>query len=197
MRTSLRPSAFRSPRRRLEHHPRPDADLPRHQLRCRVRSPAWNTNWSSATDQMMKSRISTTERRYVRQRQPTGLPQARRGLHHDERSRNADLSQATFQVVVDKATLVIGTPSMISRRSAAASVRCSSGSPAQQTLKASTILNQQVGMEKVDPTEASVRVTSCRTRSRRRSRSPRGSRRSASSTISDRDPHDSASRALK
>src|SRR5262249_22596892 len=67
-------------------------------------SPAWNTNWSSATDQVLSSRISTTEvvDTSVSANEP-GFRKLAEAYTMLSDLGNTKLSQATFQVVVDKA----------------------------------------------------------------------------------------------
>ncbi|WP_284264037.1 flagellar hook-associated family protein [Bradyrhizobium iriomotense] len=125
-------------------------------------SPAWNTNWSSATNQPLSSRISTTQvvDTSVSANQP-GFRQLAEAYTMLSDLGNTNLSQATFQTVVDKAiSLVSGAIDNL------AVLGGSVGSIQQQVSNATDklkiqhdILNQQVvDMEKVDPTEASVRV---------------------------------------
>ena len=73
-------------------------------------SPAWNTNWSSATDQVMQSRISTTEivDTSVSANQ-TGFRKLAEAYTMMADLGNANLSQSTFQVVVDKAIGLVGS----------------------------------------------------------------------------------------
>jgi flagellar hook-associated protein 3 FlgL len=125
-------------------------------------SPAWNTNWSSATDQTLTSRISTTEvvDSSVSANQP-GFRKLAEAYTMLTDLGNAGLSQATFQTVVDKAV------SLVSGAIYDLAVLGGSVGAIQQRVSGATdklkiqhdILNQQVvGMEEVDPSEASVRV---------------------------------------
>ena len=125
-------------------------------------SPNWNSNWSSATDQTLTSRISTTEvvDTSVSANQP-GFRKLAEAYTMMTDLGNTNLSQATFQTVVDKAiSLVSGAINDL------AVLGGSVGSVQQRVTSATDklniqhdILNQQiVDMEKVDPTEASVRV---------------------------------------
>jgi flagellar hook-associated protein 3 FlgL len=125
-------------------------------------SPAWNANWSSATDQVLSSRISQTEivDTSVSANEP-GFRKLSEAYTMLSDLGNTNLSQATFQVVVDKAiTLVSGAIDDL------AVLGGNVGSVQQRVSGASDklkiqhdILNEQVvAMEKVDPTEASVRV---------------------------------------
>lgn len=130
-------------------------------------SPAWNTNWSSATDQVMQSRISTTEivDTSVSANQ-TGFRKLAEAYTMMSDLGNINLDQTTFQTVVDKAIGLVG--------SAITDLATLGGNVGvvQQRLTTATdklnaqkdILNNQiVGMEKVDPTEASVRVNALQT----------------------------------
>lgn len=125
-------------------------------------SPAWNTNWSSATDATLTSRISTTEvvDTSVSANQP-GFRKLAEAYTMLTDLGNAGLSQATFQTVVDKAI------SLVSGAIYDLAVLGGSVGAIQQRVSSATdklkiqhdILNQQVvGMEEVDPSEASVRV---------------------------------------
>lgn len=130
-------------------------------------SPAWNTNWSSATDQVMQSRISTTEIADTSvSANQIGFRKLAEAYTMMADLGNANLNQSTFQVVVDKAIGLVG--------SAITDLAVLGGSvgTVQQRLTTATdklktqkdILNNQiVGMEKVDPTEASVRVNALQT----------------------------------
>lgn len=130
-------------------------------------SPAWNTNWSSATDQVMQSRISTTEIADTSvSANQTGFRKLAEAYTMMADLGNANLNQSTFQVVVDKAIGLVG--------SAITDLATLGGSvgTVQQRLTTATdklktqkdILNNQiVGMEQVDPTEASVRVNALQT----------------------------------
>ena len=130
-------------------------------------SPAWNTNWSSATDQVMQSRISTTEIADTSvSANQTGFRKLAEAYTMMADLGNAKLSQETFQVVVDKAIGLVG--------SAITDLATLGGSvgTVQQRITGATeklktqqdILNNQiVGLEAVDPTEASVRVNTLQT----------------------------------
>jgi flagellar hook-associated protein 3 FlgL len=130
-------------------------------------SPAWNTNWSSATDQVMQSRISTTEIADTSvSANQIGFRKLAEAYTMMADLGNANLNQSTFQVVVDKAIGLVG--------SAITDLAALGGSvgTVQQRLTTATdklktqkdILNNQiVGMEQVDPTEASVRVNALQT----------------------------------
>jgi flagellar hook-associated protein 3 FlgL len=130
-------------------------------------SPAWNGNWSQATDQVMGSRISTTEivDTSVSANQP-GFRKLAEAYTMLSDLGNTNLSQATFQVVVDKAISLVG-----GAINDLAVLGGSVGSIQQRVSNATDklkiqhdILNQQVvNMENVDPTEASVRVNTLQT----------------------------------
>jgi flagellar hook-associated protein 3 FlgL len=130
-------------------------------------SPAWNTNWSTATDQTMQSRISTTEvvDTSVSANQ-TGFRKLAEAYTMMSDLGNVNLNQTTFQTVVDKAIGLVG--------SAITDLATLGGNVGvvQQRLTTATdklnaqkdILNNQiVDMEKVDPAEASVRVNTLQT----------------------------------
>jgi flagellar hook-associated protein 3 FlgL len=130
-------------------------------------SPAWNTNWSSATDQTLSSRISTTEvvDTSVSANQP-GFRKLAEAYTMMSDLGNMNLSKDTFQVVVDKAI------SLVSGGINDLAVLGGSVGAIQQRVTAATdklkiqkdILNDQiVKMEQVDPTEASVRVNTLQT----------------------------------
>jgi flagellar hook-associated protein 3 FlgL len=130
-------------------------------------SPAWNSNWSSASNQPMQSRISTTEivDSSVSANQPAFRKLAEAYTMMTDLG-NANLSQSTFQVVVDKAvSLVSGATNDL------AVLEGNVGSIQQRVSNATDKLNAQkdvlntqiVNMEKVDPAEASVRVNALQT----------------------------------
>jgi flagellar hook-associated protein 3 FlgL len=137
------------------------------QVDAEFASLAWNTNWSQATDQVMSSRISTTEvvDTSVSANQP-GFRKLAEAYTMLSDLGNINLSKATFQVVVDKAIGLVtsaandlavlgGTVGSIQQRVTAAT---------DKMTKQKDILNQQiVDLEKVDPTEASVRVSTLQT----------------------------------
>jgi len=130
-------------------------------------SPAWNTNWSSATDPVMQSRISTTEvaDTSVSANQPAFRKLAEAYTMMADLG-NTNLDQATFQVVVDKAIGLVGNAI-----TDLATLGGNVGTVQQRITKATDKLktqqdilnNQIVGMEKVDPAEASVRVNTLQT----------------------------------
>ncbi len=125
-------------------------------------SPAWNTNWSSATDQVLSSRISATEvvDTSVSANQP-GFRKLSEAYTMLSDLGNTNLSKATFQVVVDKAiSLVSGAINDLAVLGGGVGAIQQRVSSATDKLKIQhDVLNEQiVAMEKVDPTEASVRV---------------------------------------
>lgn len=125
-------------------------------------SPAWNTNWSSATDQTLTSRISTTEvvDTSVSANQP-GFRKLAEAYTMLTDLGNAGLSQATFQAVVDKAvSLVSGAiyDLAVLGGSVGAIQQRVSGATDKLKIQHDILNHQVVAMEEVDPAEASVRV---------------------------------------
>jgi flagellar hook-associated protein 3 FlgL len=128
--------------------------------------PAWGANWSSASDQVMRSRISTTQ---TVDSSVSANDKAFRKLTMAYTMLSGldltSLNQSTFQAVTDKALLVVADSI-----SDLASVGARLGTSQEQTTNATSrlkvqvdIVNKQVNaMEVVDPEEASVRVTSLR-----------------------------------
>ena len=126
--------------------------------------PAWGTNWSSASDQVMRSRISTTQ---TVDSSVSANDKAFRKLAMAYTMLSGldlqSLNQGTFQAVTDKALLMVADSI-----SDLASVGARLGTAQEQTTNATSrlkvqvdIVNRQVNaMEIVDPEEASVRVTS-------------------------------------
>lgn len=126
--------------------------------------PAWGTNWSTASDQVMRSRISTTQ---TVDSSVSANDTAFRKLAmaytmlSDLGTQN--LSEGAFQTLVDTATVTIGAAI-----NDLANVGARLGSVQEQTTNATSrlkvqsdvITKQVTAMEEVDPTEASVRVTS-------------------------------------
>lgn len=122
----------------------------------------WNANWSSATTQVLSSRISANQitNTSVSANDPNfrNLAEAYTALSD---LGTANMSQSTFQVVVDKAIGLV-----TSAINGLAIVGGNVGTVQQSVTNASSglklqqdILNQQiVASEKVDPAEASVRV---------------------------------------
>jgi flagellar hook-associated protein 3 FlgL len=125
-------------------------------------SPAWNDNWSEATDQTLTSRISATETvdTSVSANQ-SGFRKLAEAYTMLSDLGNTNLGKATFQVVVDKAIgLVSGAINDLAVLGGSVGAIQKRVSTATDKLKLQNdILNQQiVSMEKVDPAEASVRV---------------------------------------
>ncbi len=126
--------------------------------------PKWGQNWSTASDQVMRSRISTTQTidTSVSANEPAFRKLAMAyTMLSDLGTQN--LNQATFQVVVDKATLIIGDAindlAGLGARMGTAQ-ELTTNATSRLKVQADLITNQVTAMEKVDPTEASVRVTS-------------------------------------
>ncbi|MHC4042283.1 MULTISPECIES: flagellar hook-associated family protein [unclassified Bradyrhizobium] len=130
-------------------------------------SPAWNTNWSSATDQTLSSRISTTEvvDSSVSANQP-GFRKLAEAYTMLTDLGNTSLSKDTFQVVVDKAIGLVsgaindlavlgGTVGSIQQRV--------TGATEKLKIQKDILNDQIVKLEAVDPTEASVRVNTLQT----------------------------------
>lgn len=128
--------------------------------------PAWGTNWSVASDQVMRSRISTTQTidssasaNDVAFRKLAMAYTMLSGLGAEQ------MNQTTFQVVTDKALLLVaGAVADLARVGASLGVAQEQTTHATSRLKVqSDIVTKQVNaMENVDPEEASVRVTSLR-----------------------------------
>jgi flagellar hook-associated protein 3 FlgL len=126
--------------------------------------PAWGTNWSTASDQVMRSRISTTQTidTSVSANEPAFRKLAMAyTMLSDLGTQN--LNQAAFQTVVDKATLVIGDAindlAGLGARLGTAQ-ELTTNATSRLKVQADLITQQVTAMEKVDQTEASVRVTS-------------------------------------
>jgi len=130
-------------------------------------SPAWNTNWSTATDQVMQSRISTTEIADTSvSANQIGFRKLAEAYTMMADLGNAKLSQETFQVVVDKAISLVGgaITDLATLGGSVGTVQQRIDSATDKLKTQQDILNNQiVGMEKVDPTEASVRVNTLQT----------------------------------
>jgi flagellar hook-associated protein 3 FlgL len=130
-------------------------------------SPAWNTNWSTATDQPMQSRISTTEIADTSvSANQTGFRKLAEAYTMMADLGNANLNQSTFQVVVDKAVGLVGSAitdlATLGGDVGTVQQRITTATDKLNTQK--DILNNQiVDMEKVDPAEASVRVNTLQT----------------------------------
>jgi flagellar hook-associated protein 3 FlgL len=125
-------------------------------------SPNWNTNWSSASNQVLSSRISTTEiaNTSVSANDPSFRNLAEAYTMVSDLG-TTNLSQATFQVVVDKAISLVssGTNNLAILGGSVGSIQQRVTSATNKLTMQRDILDQQiVNMEKVDPTEASVRV---------------------------------------
>lgn len=133
-------------------------------LQSQFDDPAWGTNWSNATDQVMRSRISTTQ---TIDTSASANEPAFRNLSmiytmlSDLDTEN--LSQGTLQALIDTAILKIGEAIRD-----LAGVGAKLGTAQQQVTNAtsrlkvqSDIVTQQItAMEEVDPMEADVRITS-------------------------------------
>lgn len=125
--------------------------------------PAWGTNWSTASDQVMRSRISTTQ---TIDSSVSANDKAFRKLAMAYTMLSGldlqSLNQSAFQVVTDKALLLVADSI-----ADLASVGARLGTAQEQTTNATSrlkvqgdIITKQVSaMENVDPEEASVRVT--------------------------------------
>jgi flagellar hook-associated protein 3 FlgL len=125
-------------------------------------SPAWNTNWSSATNQVLSSRISTTEivNTSVSANDPSFRNLAEAYTMVSDLG-TTNMSQATFQVVVDKAISLVsgGIDNLAVLGGSVGSIQQRVSSATDKLKMQRDILDQQiVNLEKVDPTEASVRV---------------------------------------
>jgi flagellar hook-associated protein 3 FlgL len=126
--------------------------------------PAWGANWSTASDVVMRSRISTTETidSSVSANEPAFRKLAMAyTMLSDLGTQN--LNQAALQAVIDTATRTIGTAIV-----GLAGIGARLGTAQEQTSNATSrlkvqddlITRQITAMEEVDPAEASVRVTS-------------------------------------
>jgi flagellar hook-associated protein 3 FlgL len=130
-------------------------------------SPAWNTNWSSATDQTMQSRISTTEIADTSvSANQIGFRKLAEAYTMMADLGNTKLSQETFQVVVDKAIGLVGGAitdlAQLGGSVGTVQQRLTSATD-KLKLQQDILSNQIVKMEAVDPTEASVRVNTLQT----------------------------------
>ena len=133
-------------------------------LQAQFDDPAWKTTWSTATDQTARSRISTTQ---TVDTSVSANDQAFRDLAMTYTMLSdlglSNLNESTFQTVVDAATVKIG-----GAISELAAVGAKLGTAQQQITDASSRLGVQsdivtkqiTAMEKVDPMEADVRITS-------------------------------------
>jgi flagellar hook-associated protein 3 FlgL len=126
----------------------------------------WNANWSKATDQLLSSRISATEivNTSVSANDPNfrNLAEAYTALS----DLGTGTSKSTFQVVIDKAiglvTSAINGLSLVGGEVGTTQQRVNSSSEKLQVQR-DLLNNQIVGMEAVDPAEASARVNSFQT----------------------------------
>jgi len=130
-------------------------------------SPAWNTNWSSATDQTMQSRISTTEVADTSvSANQIGFRKLAEAYTMMADLGNTNLSQETFQVVVDKAIGLVGSAitDLATLGGSVGTVQQRVTSATDKLKTQQDILNNQiVKMEAVDPAEAAVRVNTLQT----------------------------------
>jgi flagellar hook-associated protein 3 FlgL len=130
-------------------------------------SPAWGNNWSSASNQVLSSRISTTEiaNTSASANDPGFIKLAQAYTMMSDLG-TAGMNKNAFQVVVDKAVSLVSEAV-----NDLALLQASIGSAQQRVTTAtnklkiqSDLLTQQVtGMEKVDPAEASVRISALQT----------------------------------
>jgi flagellar hook-associated protein 3 FlgL len=130
-------------------------------------SPAWNTSWSSATNQTLSSRISTTEivNTSVSANDPSFRNLAEAYTMISDLG-TTNMSQATFQVVVDKAISLVssGIDNLAVLGGSVGAIQQRVSSATSKLTMQRDILDQQiVNMEKVDPAEASVRVNALQT----------------------------------
>jgi flagellar hook-associated protein 3 FlgL len=132
-------------------------------LQTEFDDPAWGANWSSATDQAMRSRISTTQTidTSVSANDPAFRKLAKAyAMLNDLGTQN--LSEATFQTVVDSALATLGDAindlAGIGARLGTAQEQTSNASK-RLAVQADLLTKQITAMEEVDPAEASVRVT--------------------------------------
>jgi flagellar hook-associated protein 3 FlgL len=132
-------------------------------LQTEFDDPAWGANWSTASDQAMRSRISTTQTidSSVSANEPSfrKLTKAYTMLS-DLGTQN--LNQAAFQVVIDSALATIGEAindlAGVGARLGTAQEQ-TSGASSRLRVQADLITQQITAMEEVNPEEASVRVT--------------------------------------
>lgn len=128
---------------------------------------AWNTNWSTATDQVLSSRISTTEvaDASVSANEP-GFRKLAEAYTMLSDLGTTNMRTDTFQVLVDKAISLVssaindlavlgGGVGSIQERVSAASEKL--------RIQGDILAQQVVTMEKVDPTESSVRINTLQT----------------------------------
>ncbi len=136
-------------------------------LQTEFDDPAWGANWSTASDQVMRSRISTTQTiNTSASAYETAFRKLAMAYTMLSDLGTPNLNQATFQTVVDTALVGIGNAI-----NDLAAVGARLGTAQQQTTEAtsrlkvqSDLITQQItAMETVDPEEASVRVTNLET----------------------------------
>jgi flagellar hook-associated protein 3 FlgL len=125
-------------------------------------SPNWNSNWSSATNPVMSSRISTTEvvNTSVSANDPSFRNLAEAYTMMSDLG-TTNMSQATFQVVVGKAISLVssGIDKLAVLGGSVGSIQQRVSSATDKLKMQRDILDQQiVNLEMVDPTEASIRV---------------------------------------
>jgi flagellar hook-associated protein 3 FlgL len=135
-------------------------------LQAEFDDPAWGANWSTADDQVMRSRISTTQTidTSASANDPAFRKLAKAYTMLSDLGTN--LNQAAFQALIDTALVGIGDAI-----NDLAEVGARLGTAQQLTANASSrlmvqsdLITQQVtAMETVDPEEASVRVTNLET----------------------------------
>jgi len=132
-------------------------------LQTEFNDPAWGANWSTASNQPMRSRISTTQTidTSVSANDPAFRKLAKAyTMLSDLGTQN--LNEAAFQTVADAAMATLGEAI-----NDLAGIGARLGTAQEQTTNASSRLKVQgdlltgqiTAMEKVDPAEASVRVT--------------------------------------
>ena len=135
-------------------------------LAAEFANPAWGTNWSTATDQVMRSRISTTQT-IDTSVSANEVAFRKLALAYTMLSDlGTNLNQGAFQAVVD--TALVGVGAAINDL---AELGAKLGTAQQLTTNASArllvqsdlITRQVTAMENVDPEEASVRVTNLET----------------------------------
>ena len=132
-------------------------------LQTEFDDPAWGANWSTASDQVMRSRISTTQTidTSVSANEP-GFRKLAMAYTMLSDLGTSNLNQAAFQAVVDTALLGVGDAindlaGLGARLGTAQSLTTNATSRLQ--VQGDLITQQVTAMEKVDPEEASVRVT--------------------------------------
>lgn len=136
-------------------------------LQTQFDDPAWGANWSTASDQVMRSRISTTQTidTSVSANEPAFRKLAMAYTMLSDLG-TPNLNQAAFQAVIDTALLGIGDAI-----NDLAGVGARLGTAQEQTTNATSrlkvqgdLITQQItAMETIDPEEASVRVTNLET----------------------------------